>query len=33
MIDKKNNKITVSIQLAPLKPKFEIYDYNGVWDW
>lgn len=33
MVDRVNNKIVVSIQLAPRRPKFETYSYNGVWDW
>jgi hypothetical protein len=33
MIDKVNLKIIVSIQIAPKNPKFNIFGYNGVWDW
>jgi len=33
MVDRVNNKIVVSIQFAPKRPKFETYSYNGVWDW
>jgi hypothetical protein len=33
MIDKTNNKIIVSVQFAPTRPKFKTYSYNGVWDW
>ncbi|RMF94282.1 MAG: hypothetical protein D6734_08170 [Candidatus Schekmanbacteria bacterium] len=33
MVDRLNNKIVVSIQFAPKRPKFETYNYNGVWDW
>jgi len=33
MVDKKSNKILVSVQYAPVKPKFETYSYNAVWDW
>jgi hypothetical protein len=33
MIDKKNNKVIVSVQTAPVNPRFEVYSYNGVWDW
>ena len=33
MIDKANNRIVVSVQFAPTRPKFKTYSYNGVWDW
>jgi hypothetical protein len=33
MIDKKNKKVIVSIQLPPKNPKFETIGYNAVWDW
>lgn len=33
MIDRPNNKIIVSVQFAPIRPKFETYSYNAVWDW
>jgi hypothetical protein len=32
MVDRKKNKIIVSVQYAPAKPKITIYDYNAVWD-
>ena len=31
MVDR-DNKIVVSIKLAPKQAKFETYGYNGVWD-
>ncbi len=33
LIDKKSNTILVSVQYAPVEPKFETRGYNGVWDW
>lgn len=33
MVDRVNNKIVVSVQYAPKRPKFETYSYNAVWDW
>lgn len=33
MVDKINNKIVVSIQVPPKKPRFKTIVYNNVWDW
>jgi hypothetical protein len=33
MVDRISNRIIVSIQFAPTRPKFKTYGYNGVWDW
>lgn len=33
MVDRVNNKIVVSVQVAPKRPKFEVRGYNAVWDW
>jgi hypothetical protein len=33
MVDRIKNKIVVSIQFAPKRPKFKILSYNPVWDW
>ncbi len=33
MIDKQKQKVIVSIQLAPKKPRFKTISYNAVWDW
>ncbi|NTW32450.1 MAG: hypothetical protein HGB12_07475 [Bacteroidetes bacterium] len=32
-VDKKKNRIIVSVQTPPKKPKFKTFSYNGVWDW
>jgi hypothetical protein len=32
MIDRKNNKVTVSVQYPPRKPVFSVLPYNAVWD-
>ena len=33
MVDRVHDKIVVSIQSAPKRPKFKTYSYNWVWDW
>ncbi len=33
LINKRKQKIMVSIQLAPSKPKFKTVEYNPVWAW
>lgn len=33
MVDRVNNKIVVSVQVAPKRPRFEVRGYNAVWDW
>jgi hypothetical protein len=33
LIDKRKQKIMVSIQLAPPKPKFKMVEYNPAWAW
>ncbi|MBL7808518.1 MAG: hypothetical protein JNN28_11910 [Saprospiraceae bacterium] len=33
LIDRQLNKVILSVQVAPKKPRFQIFSYNPVWDW
>jgi hypothetical protein len=33
MVDRKKDEIIVSLQFPPKSPKFEVFSYNGAWDW